>query len=79
MTTQSARKGGTHLEVSHHDKAHGVGAARHQRAGVDPAAAAVFDNLSVAQEAHHHHCTGHNTRQQRVNGNSNGESAGQEE
>lgn len=45
-----------YLEVSHHDQTHSVGAARHQSAGVDPAAVAVFDHLGVAQKAHHHHC-----------------------
>lgn len=45
-----------HLEVSHHDQAHGIGTARHQGAGVDPAVVAVFDDLGVAQQTHHDHC-----------------------
>lgn len=54
-----------YLEVSHHDQAHGVGAARHQSAGVDPTLVAVFNDLGVAQEAHHHHCRTH-TQLQRI-------------
>lgn len=45
-----------YLEVAHHEQTHGVGAARHQSAGVDPTAVAVLDHLGVAQKAHHHHC-----------------------
>lgn len=46
----------TYLKVAHHDKTNGIGAARHQSAGVDPASVAVFDHLGVAQKAHHHNC-----------------------
>lgn len=45
-----------YLEVAHHEQTHGVGAARHQSAGVDPTAVTVLDHLGVAQKAHHHHC-----------------------
>lgn len=37
-----------HLEVSHHYQAQGIGAARHQSAGVDPTLVAVFNHLGVA-------------------------------
>lgn len=47
-----------HLEVSHHHQAQGVGAARHQGAGVDPALVAVLNHLGVAEKTHHHHCRG---------------------
>ena len=46
---------GVYLEVSHHDQPHGVGAARHQGAGVEQAVVAVLDHLGVAQQAHHDH------------------------
>lgn len=44
-----------HLEVTDHDQTDGVGAARHQSAGVDPTLVTVLDHLSVAQEANHDH------------------------
>lgn len=47
-----------HLEVSDHDEADGVGAAGHERAGVDPAPVTVLDDLGVTQKAHHHHHEG---------------------
>lgn len=55
-----------YLEVSHHDQTHGVGAAGHQSAGVDPTSVAVFDHLGVAQKAHHHHCRTHGRRRARL-------------
>lgn len=44
-----------YLKVAHHDQTNSVGAAGHQSTGVDPAVAAVFNHLGVAQKAHHHH------------------------
>lgn len=37
-----------HLEVSHHNQAQGVGAARDQSAGVDPTLVAVLNHLGIA-------------------------------
>lgn len=54
------RFGVINLKVAHHDKTNGIGAARHQSAGVDPASVAVFDHLGVAQKAHHHNHEGSN-------------------
>lgn len=58
------RFGVIHLEVSHHDQTNGVGTAGHQGAGVDPTSVAVFNDLGVAQKAHHHHHEGSNVADQ---------------
>lgn len=45
----------TDLEIPHHDQANSIAEPSHQATGVDPAAVAVLDHLSIAQKAHHHH------------------------
>ena len=46
---------GTDLKVSHHDQPQRVTEAGHQAAGVDPTVMTVLYDLSIAQQAHHHH------------------------